>query len=184
MPTKFIEPFDVTPTQRAKLADLEGFVIPFHDSRGPNGFRAPNDARVPLVHEMPWHRTLAHLLLTGKSGKSCAEMFQKSLQEISTVRNQPWFKALLELLAAQQGITILDRLADEANNCLETMIELRDNPNSPANVRLNAAENLLSRVVAKKTETTVRRAEVQDPDAEAMRLREQISLLQNQTSQS
>ena len=106
-----------------------------------------------LEHEQAWHRIAAYLFATGATAKRVATIIGKSQPAVQNLLRQVWFQKIVNELMAQEGRKDIARLFQaEQYSSLVTMIELRDDVEVPAAVRLNSAKDILDRAMGKPTQ--------------------------------
>lgn len=126
-----------------------------------------------LEHEQPWHRACAYMFALGASARSVATQMRKSQPAVQNLLRQPWFQKMVNELMAQEGNKdIMQLFKAEQYNSLCTLVTLRDDEETPAAVRLKAADSLLDRGTGKPTQRieVSREATSDDPVAEVERL--------------
>lgn len=93
--------------------------------------------------EQPWHRMAAHLLLRGMSNRQVAEAAGVALSTIGTLRGQRWFQEFLALEAAKTGQSISQVIKGEVLASLETLLEIRDDPEASRREKMLAAQIII-----------------------------------------
>lgn len=108
--------------------------------------------------ETPTHRLIIYYRAAGMNQTKIAEQLGLSKVTVGNVLKQPWAKQRLVKELVDAGKDVLSELIrGEAVDCIHTLVEIRDNANSPASARLGAANQLLDRFLGKpvvKTENT------------------------------
>lgn len=111
------------------------------------------EPRVELKSETPHHRAMVYLYLQGMSQREIATRLGFTPVHVSTVLRQPWAREMMAKVLKEEGRSNLaTMLSAAAEDSVITVLELRDNPKVPASVRLQAAVNLLDRVLGKPTQ--------------------------------
>jgi hypothetical protein len=158
-------------------------VIPNEALAGPGSKRAdeqffgvPYSAKV-IQHEKPWHRMAAYLFAAGRDRREVARAVEKSEEQVGLLMRQEWFQAQVTAMMAEDGKDICELFKSEAMNSLHTLVELRDDVETPKSVRLASALAILDRApnVGKPVQRieTMRRPFSGDPVVEAERLKEE-----------
>lgn len=116
-------------------------------------FVGARDPMWELEHEQPWHRMAGHWFATGDTVKGVASKMGKSLPAVHNLLRQKWFQKFVSKLMAEAGAKDISKLfhAEQFNN-YSVITEMRDNPNTPAVLRLKAAIELLDRSLGKATQ--------------------------------
>lgn len=118
-----------------------------HRTNGLSGVPPPP---LELKKENSNHRIMLYLAAQGYNCSEIAGITDYSPQQVSTVMRQEWFQKQLAGLLEESGKPVIDQLlSSEATNSLNTLLELRDNRQSPASVRAQCAFNILDRVLGK-----------------------------------
>jgi hypothetical protein len=108
------------------------------------------DPAFAIAREKPEHRLIILLKSRGVHTKDIAHAVGLSPAWINNVLKQPWAQEALLREMKGDGVQVMQELlAGEATNSVFTILEVRDNPNAPPAVRLNAANSLLDRVMGK-----------------------------------
>lgn len=126
------------------------------------------DPNLRLQNEQPHHRTIIMLFAQGLNTRQVFETLggkydennrpisgtgQFSYPWITQIRRQPWVRQRILKYQEEAGKPLIeDSIAAEASQSLQTIVELRDDPATPAAVRVRAAENLLDRYLGKPTQ--------------------------------
>lgn len=145
--------------------------VPLHDPR-------PKEERNKLVviKEQPWHRLLAYQLLQGRPVTELSKQFDVTRQTIYNVKNQPWFKDLIAVLAQDTFENDISGLLEGgAVEAILNLQELASNANSEA-VRAQSSKALLDSYLRAKPE---RKAPApKDPQEELKQLDAEINRLE------
>jgi len=76
-----------------------------------------------------------------------------SYGHLTQIRRQPWFqKQVIEIMASEGMDVVAATFANEFENSVATIIEVRDDANEKGNTRLAAASTLLDRFLGKPTQ--------------------------------
>lgn len=131
-------------------------------------------------NEQPWHRMAAFMLLAGRTSSEIAAAAGVAPQTVSNLRGLRWFQELLAVLANETGQDITGLLQAEAAQSVETLVSLRDDPETPARVRLSAAQTLLEQAHGKPTQkiiSAVSHSTHRNPSEEMEALKEELRTL-------
>lgn len=131
-----------------------------------------------VIYEKPWHRMALYLFSANMSIRDVANVLEMSNSAVSDLLHTEWFqKRLTALIEASGGSDVMALCKAEAINSIQTLIEIRDNPNVPAMARRACAMDLIERFHGKaiqKVETKHSYAS-SDPVQEAAALEKQIA---------
>lgn len=143
-----------------------------------------------IKKESPEHRFLLYLFAQGNSSRDVFVQLGGQLDPVTKlpvpgtgkysyhwvcqIRRQAWFRQQLTQFLHETGKDLVQaKLQTEVIPSLEAVIEIRDNIDAPANVRLTAANSLIDRFLGKPTQvvqqivpTTVQRFEEDAADLE------------------
>lgn len=156
-----------------------------------HGAKPPNFV---IGQESPEHRFLLYLFAQGNSSK---EVFvalggeidpetkhpipgtgRYSYHWVCQIRRQAWFREQLTQFLHETGKDLVQaKLQTEVIPSLDVVLNIRDNEDAPANVRLTAANSLLDRFLGKPTQTVQQLApsSVAKFEADATQLEQQIA---------
>lgn len=96
---------------------------------------------------------VANFLAAGKSRKEIAELTGMGYSTVITLSNQPYVrKRIRELISANGGNAIKSFLNTQISQCLEVLVQVRDNPEAKTSDRLAATNALLDRALGKPTQ--------------------------------
>lgn len=110
------------------------------------------EAKRPIERERFVHRMVAYLTLQGLTQKEIADKVSLAPATISNIQRQPWFRELVNHEIALFGRDAAQEiLRGAAVDSVLTLIELRDDKNTPASVRRQSASEILDRVYGKAT---------------------------------
>ena len=102
----------------------------------------------------------------------------KSLPAVHNLLRQPWFQKLVTTLMAEAGVKDISKLlmSEQLNN-YQTIVQLRDDPNTPAALKLKAAQDMLDRSMGRATQRVEVAHETtsDDPVAEFDKLEKRIA---------
>lgn len=146
-----------------------------------------NPPNFAIIHEKPWHRMVIYLKAQGLSDKELAVRTGKSAPWISQLCRQPWFRLRLVQEMKDAGVNGIQKvLQASALDSVFTLIDIRDDANSPKAVRRACADSLLDRYLGRavqRTETTESKLpttpEIQAIDTELGNIEEQLKNGQN-----
>lgn len=137
--------------------------------------------------EQPWHRAAAYMFARGSNIGEVARALDKAHTTVANALRLPWFQQnVMEIMAESGAKDILEMFRAEQFNSLVTLIELRDDDEKPAKVRLDAARDILDRALGKPTQRVeaVLPKQYLDPAEEERMLREENARLQQTLSLS
>lgn len=118
----------------------------FHQTENPN---------LTVINEKPEHMLICMLKMQGKTNNQIAEHMQYTPAWVSQIVRQPWFKDRLFQLMKEAGVDIIQQtLQMEVLPNIETLVDIRNDPNAGARARASAAMYLLDRVMGKPTQRT------------------------------
>lgn len=128
-----------------------------------------------VISEQPWHTVAAQHFATGVyNARQISGMCGHGYNTVLNLLRQPWFQQKVELYQREfcgaQDVMAMFRA--EVVPSLVTLIELRDNPETPASVARACATDIIHQVIGKptmKVETT-EIVHSEDPVAEVARL--------------
>lgn len=116
----------------------------------PNRLFGDAGARLEILTEKPEHRLIIVLKSKGYSNAEIAQMTDFSKVQVASVLRQPWARMRLLDLIEKGGEDPLQALIkSSAIDNVETLIEVRDDPNAGATARINAANALLDRYLGR-----------------------------------
>lgn len=148
--------------------------------------REQDTTRHGIQKEQPWHRMAAFMLLAGRTNSEIAMAASVTAIAVSTLRGQRWFQELLATLANETGADITGLLASEAQNSLNTIVDIRDDLELPARVRLAAAQTLLEQSHGKPTQkiiSAVSHTTFASPSEEMESVQQQLAALRSSATQ-
>lgn len=126
-------------------------IIPLEAHRGPSSFGPHSQFhgvagdQTIIQREKPWHRQAAYLFAAGRDRVEVARALEKSTDQVRVLMKQEWFQHLVTSLMAEDGKDITDLFKAEAMNSLTTLVDLRDDTEVAASVRLSSALAILDR---------------------------------------
>jgi hypothetical protein len=136
-----------------------------------------------LQKEQAWHKVAAILYALGASQAQIARELGRTPQAMCNLIRQPFFQSRVAEIMAENSRDIMELFKAERINTLATLIELRDNPETPASVRAMICKDLLDRVLGKAVQRIEAVGEVHSDDpvkevemleAEVKRLRDEV----------
>jgi predicted transcriptional regulator len=136
-----------------------------------------------IQKEQSWHRIAATLYALGASQAQIARELDRTPQAVCNLVKQERFQSSVAEIMAENSRDIMELFKAERINTLATLIELRDNPETPASVRAMICKDLLDRVLGKAVQRIEAVGEVHSDDpvkevemleAEVKRLRDSI----------
>lgn len=120
-----------------------------HDDAFFNG-RDPN---LQIQHEKPEHRYLLWMKAQGCCNREIAQQSGYSEAWLSQLFRQPWAQETLVKMLKESGKPVLDQtlslIQAEAVNSVQTLVSLRDNPDSPAAVRRACSVDIIEQFLGK-----------------------------------
>ena len=102
-----------------------------------------------LQKEQAWHKVAATLYALGASQAQIARELDKTPQAVCNLVKQRHFQSRVAEIMAENSRDVMELFKAERVNTLATLIELRDNPETPASVRAMICKDLLDRVLGK-----------------------------------
>lgn len=100
--------------------------------------------------EKPWHRTVANMRLTGMSIREIAVRCGFTSVTISRVLRLPWVLDYMKQSSRNSGVDEVHELLKlQAVDSINTLIEVRDDPEALNRDRITAAINFIDRVYGK-----------------------------------
>ena len=125
-----------------------------------------------IEKEAPWHLSAAYMYALGSCNGEIAEAHGKSPQAVSNLFHQPFFQERVTAIMAANRRDIMDLFKAERINTLATLIEMRDDPETPAHTRAWVCREILDRSMGRPTQHVEVSSEItsEDPVAEYERL--------------
>ena len=117
-----------------------------------------------LQKEQAWHKVAATLYALGASQAQIARELDKTPQAVCNLVKQERFQSRVADIMAENSRDIMELFKAERVNTLATLIELRDNPETPASVRAMICKDLLDRVLGKAVQRIEAVGEVHSDD--------------------
>lgn len=109
--------------------------------------RPPNLA---ILHEKPEHRLLLWMKAQGASNREISKESGYTEAWLSQLFRQPWAQALLVEMMTSAGMDVVQQtLKSAAPDSVFKLIELRDDPDTPAAVQAKVCDSLLDRYLGK-----------------------------------
>jgi hypothetical protein len=132
-----------------------------------------------IEKEAPWHLSAAYMYATGARNGEIARAHGKSAQAVSNLFRQPFFQERVTEIMAANRRDVVDLFRAERINTLETLIEMRDDPETPAHVRAICCRELLDRSMGKPVQPieTNEVTHFDNPCAEAEHLEAEVRQL-------
>lgn len=144
---------------------------------------------VLIKHAKVEHRVMLWYKAQGKSNRECGQLLGYSDAQVSQITRQPWFMADLRELLEDSGQDLIRKMLEGAAvDSIVELVSVRDNPKTPASVKVAACTQLLDRFLGKpKQEVTIEKKEnpikqVEKIDSELDELVEREKELQKQLS--
>ena len=125
-----------------------------------------------IEREAPWHLSAAYMLRLGSCNGEIAKAHGKSPQAVSNLFHQKFFQERVTEIMAANRRDIVDAFKAERFATLAVLIEMRDDPETPANTRALVCREIFDRSMGRPTQHLAVSGEVtsQDPVAEVERL--------------
>ena len=98
--------------------------------------------------ELPNHRVIIELSAKGYTAREIAKLVDQSPTQVQDILRQPQYQQnIANTIRRVQGVDeeIVMLIKEEVVNSVKTMVEIRDNPNTPDATRLAAADKILER---------------------------------------
>ena len=116
-------------------------------------FHGGIDPNLSIQKEKPEHYLVLMMKVQGKTNREIALKSGYSEAWVSQICRQPWFKArLFQELTTKGGDVIQEVLRMEVLPSLQTLIDIRDDPNAGERARISASIDLLDRFMGKATQ--------------------------------
>lgn len=106
-----------------------------------------------LLHESPEHREVVLLRLAGYSQHEIAAQTGYNRATVSIILRQPWARQRILAHLQEKHANLFEYIEREAAQSLVTLVELRDDPNTPASVRSSNCNSILDRYMGKAPQT-------------------------------
>lgn len=135
-----------------------------------------------IQKEQAWHKVASFMYAHGATGKQIALELERSEQAVSNLIRQPFFQERVAEIMAETARDIMELFKAERINSLATLIEIRDDPETPASVRAMVCKDILDRSLGKAVQRieTVGEVTSSDPVAECERLEAEVRRLRNE----
>ena len=136
-----------------------------------------------IQKERSWHKLATTLFALGASQAQIGRELDRTPQAVCNLLKQRFFQSRVAEIMAENSRDIMELFKAERINTLATLIELRDNPETPASVRAMICKDLLDRVLGKAVQRIEAVGEVHSDDpvkevemleAEVKRLRDEV----------
>lgn len=133
------------------------------------------------VLEMPWHKYAIKLSAMGISPSEIAEACDCEATVIYNLLRTDWFLERVSLEMEKELIPMSEFFKKNAVLAGLTLVELMQNPKTPASVRCTSANSLLERHLGKSTQVVQMKTEMVSSDvaADVRRLEEEIEQANN-----
>lgn len=137
-----------------------------------------------LQKESPQHRIILYLKAQGKTNAEIAQATGYTAVWVSQICRQPFFRKQLVEMCNELGTRAVEAvLKGEMLNCVQTLIEVRDDPNQKGPTRVAAVNSLMDRYYGKpvqRVETENVTQKLDDVKAESARLDQELAELEAQ----
>jgi hypothetical protein len=140
-----------------------------------------------LLNEQAWHRMAAYMLLAGRTNSEIALAANVTVSAVSCIRAQRWFQDLQVTIANESGEATLGLLHSEVLESIETIVRIRDNPDSGVRARLTAATTLLEHAHGKpiqKIVSNISHSVAKSPADEMAEIQQELAALRARESQT
>lgn len=134
-----------------------------------------------IGEEQLWHRSAAYMVATGMGAREVAAALEKSPPTIYNLFRQPWFQQrVISLMEKHGGQDVMALLRGEQIASAMKLVELRDNPESPAKIQFDSAKEILNRTLGMPKQFVEQSGKIvsTDPVAEARALEEEVKKLE------
>ena len=98
-----------------------------------------------IEKEAPWHLSAAYMYAMGSCNSEIAKAHGKSPQAVPIYSTSHFFQERVTAIMAENRRDVMDLFKAERINSLATLIEIRDNPETPASVRAMCCKDILDR---------------------------------------
>lgn len=106
-----------------------------------------------IEHERPEHILMCYMLASGKSRIEIAAATGYSYVAVCNVVRQPWFRKRFLNLAKEAGADEVQAfIKAETLNSLDALVQIRDDPSTPAAVKVTSIKELLDRSLGKSVQ--------------------------------
>jgi len=141
------------------------------------------DPNLVILHEKPEHRLLLWMKAQGASNKEISEQSGYTYPWLSQLFRQPWAQQrLIEMMDQCGRNRVSTMIASAAEDSVMTLIELRDDEDTPAVVRKSSAEYLINRFLGTPTQQVEIKTEPKDGLTTVEDLNSRISALEAEES--
>lgn len=114
------------------------------------GFFNAKDPNLAILTEKPEHRLVIFLKARGHNNTEIAQASGFTLPWVGQILRQPWARARLAEEINNAGRDELATIIEgAAKDSMFTLVELRDDENSPASVKANVSQYLVDRFLGK-----------------------------------
>lgn len=103
----------------------------------------------------PWHMMAATMMLAGLSMQDIARAAGCTPGYLSVLKAQRWFQEHLAIKAAENGKGIANLIQSEVLSSIQTIIDIRDDPEEGARTRLQAANIILEQGQGKPVQKNI-----------------------------
>ena len=117
-----------------------------------------------LKEEAPWHLSAAVMCAMGSSNGEIARAHGKSGHSVSNLFHQKFFQARVTEIMAANRRDVSDSFRAEWFATLAVLVEMRDDPATPANTRAVVCRELLDRAMGRPTQHVEVSSEVTSSD--------------------
>jgi hypothetical protein len=117
-----------------------------------------------LQKEQAWHKVAATLYALGASQVQIARELDKTPQAVCNLVKQERFQSRVAGIMAENSRDMMELFKAERINTLATLIELRDDPGTPASVRAMVCKDILDRSLGKAVQRIEAMGEVHSDD--------------------
>jgi hypothetical protein len=120
------------------------------NSKLERAFYNDSDPAYLRARELPRDRVMVYMAAQGKSNKEIAELFGVIPSTVANTLKQPWARQLMQVEQEAVGVDALtDLIKQHGKGAFLNIVKLGEDPDAPANVRLEANKVVLDRLLGK-----------------------------------
>lgn len=135
----------------------------------------------PVDDERPEHVVIARYLALGMSQTEAANASGYSQQHISRLLKMPWFQGRVAQFLKEGSQDLMTLFRGAGLQAFATLVEITENPKTPAAVRLAGVKEILERNLGKATQyLEVKSTSSVDPVAEVEALERELASRQGE----
>ncbi len=134
--------------------------------------------------EAPLHRLMVLMRAKGCTTREISNVCNCTAVNVAQILRQPWAKKhLLELITLRGNSGIDALLQGAVPESVQTLIEVRDDPDSPATAKITAADKILDRYFGKPTQRVESTVEAIPSTADVEELQGRLAKLREKEAQ-